>query len=446
MFKFCLIITVFALLIVFSPISASSFEIDKPEVAVNAVSEQAEAVPENKDPQLFTVAYNTEFTDIQTEPFTFYLEPVNEEPEVKTISWPVITPYDPNPLAAKAVDRSLSLFTDRLRERFSIWLSRSGKYLDLMKEILRSKNVPEEIVFLSLIESGFSPHAYSRARAVGPWQFMAATGKRYGLVIDWWRDERRDPVKSTSAAADYLTDLYGMFGSWKLAMAAYNAGEGKISRALTRSKSKDYWSLVKTRYIKSETKNYVPHFIAASMIAVNPEEFGFNDIEYHEPFEYDQVLIEKPLDLEIAAKCAETTVEVIKDLNPELRRWCTPLNVPVYMLRIPSGTKEAFLKNLAEVPEEERLTVDKYTVKKGDTISGIAKKTGVPVTAILVLNSINKNTSLKPGTQIALPPKNKFSLDRDDKFDGKKKIKRSKKSRTVNPEKKLDNKKVSVTS
>lgn len=447
MFIFCLISTAFAALIVFLPISASSFEIDKPEVAVNAASEQAEAVTENTNPQLFTLAYNNiKFADMQSEPSAFYLEIVNEESELETISWPSITPYDPNPLAVRAVDRSLSLFTERLRERFSIWLSRSGRYLDLMKEILRSKNVPEEIVFLSLIESGFSPLAYSRARAVGYWQFIAGTAKRYGLVIDWWRDERRDPVKSTSAAAEYLTDLYGMFGSWKLAMAAYNAGEGKILRALNRSKSKDYWSLLKTGYIKRETKSYVPHFIAASMIAVNPERFGFGGIDYHEPFEYDEVQIEKPLDLEIAAKCAETTVDVIKDLNPELRRWCTPLNVPVYTLRIPSGTKDVFLKNLAEIPEEERFTVDKYTVKKGDTISGIAKKTGVPVSAILVLNSINKNTSLKPGTQIALPPKDKFSLDRDDKFESKKKIKRSKKSKTVNTKKKLDNKKVSVTS
>ena len=167
-----------------------------------------------------------------------------------------------------------------------------------------------------------------------------------------------------------------MFGSWNLAMAAYNAGEGKILRALHRSKSDDYWSLLKTRHIRSETKNYVPHFIAASMIAVNPEEFGFKNIEYHQPLDYDEATVTGPLDLEVAARCADTTTEVIKELNPELRRWCTPPDMPVYILRIPAGSKEIFLKNLADTPEEERFTVETYTVKKAIPLTGIAKKQG----------------------------------------------------------------------
>ncbi|MEK7332603.1 MAG: transglycosylase SLT domain-containing protein, partial [Nitrospirota bacterium] len=343
---------------------------------------------------------------------------IKAEPDVKTpASGPTIAPYKSNPIAVKAVDNSIYLFSDRIRERFSLYLSRSGKYLELMKEILKSKNIPEDMVFLSLIESGFNPYAYSVARAVGPWQFISSTAKRYGLVIDWWKDERRDPVKSTEAAANYLKDLYKMFGSWNLAMAAYNAGEGKILRALHRSKSDDYWSLLKTRHIRSETKNYVPHFIAASMIAVNPEEFGFKNIEYHQPLDYDEATVTGPLDLEVAARCADTTTEVIKELNPELRRWCTPPDMPVYILRIPAGSKEIFLKNLADTPEEERFTVETYTVKKGDTIDRIAKKAGVTVRAILVLNSMDKVKPLKPGAQISLPPKEKFELDRDDRFE-----------------------------
>ncbi len=378
---------------------------------------------------------------------------IKAEPDVKTpASGPTIAPYKSNPIAVKAVDNSIYLFSDRIRERFSLYLSRSGKYLELMKEILKSKNIPEDMVFLSLIESGFNPYAYSVARAVGPWQFISSTAKRYGLVIDWWKDERRDPVKSTEAAANYLKDLYKMFGSWNLAMAAYNAGEGKILRALHRSKSDDYWSLLKTRHIRSETKNYVPHFIAASMIAVNPEEFGFKNIEYHQPLDYDEATVTGPLDLEVAARCADTTTEVIKELNPELRRWCTPPDMPVYILRIPAGSKEIFLKNLADTPEEERFTVETYTVKKGDTIDRIAKKAGVTVRAILVLNSMDKVKPLKPGAQISLPPKEKFELDRDDRFEIRKvsykkaskkaSYKKSKKSRAV----KSRNKKLLVTS
>lgn len=338
-----------------------------------------------------------------------------------------LSPYKSNPYAVKAVDRNISMFTDRLREHFILWLSRSGKYKELMQEILKSKNLPEEIVFLSLIESGFNPYAYSRSRAVGPWQFISGTAKKYGLVIDWWRDERKDPVKSTMAAADYLTDLYEMFNSWDLAMAAYNAGEGRIQRAMNRTKSDDYWSLLQTRHIKKETKNYVPKFIAASLIAYSPEEYGFKDIDYHEPLEYDEVQIEGTLDLEVAAKCAGITYEEIKELNPELRRWCTPPNMSVYNLKIPADKKDMFLENLALIPKEERFPLDVYTVKKGDTISKISKKTGIAEKAILVLNSLNKSAFLKPGSEISLPPKGKFTQDRDDKLGSRKYYRKYKK-------------------
>jgi membrane-bound lytic murein transglycosylase D len=365
--------------------------------------------------------------------------------EDTVVSESAVIPYKSNPTAVLAVEKSLSLFTSRIKERFSLYLSRSGKYLEMMKEILKNKNLPEDIVFLSLIESGFNPYAYSVARAVGPWQFISSTAKRYGLVIDWWRDERRDPIKSTEAAANYLSDLYEMFGSWNLAMAAYNAGEGKILKALNRSRSDDYWALLNTRHIKRETKNYVPHFIAASMIAADPEEYGFKDIEYHQPFDYDEVAITSPIDLEVAARCAETTVEIIKELNPELRRWCTPPDTAVYMLRIPQGTKERFNKNLSEIPEDERFTVETYTVKKGDTVKKVAKKEGVTVKTILVLNSLDKVAPLKPGAEIYLPPKDKFELDRDDKYEVKKASqKKSKKVKSAKI-KKYKNKKVIVT-
>lgn len=395
--KLCLFAVLCFILFLFAPLYASGTAEEKP-----ADSQPPPLISEKPAEKTEPVITKTEVE----------IKPAAAEPE--------IVPYKSNPVAVKAVEKSTTLFAERIRERFAMWLSRSGKYLELMKEILKNKNIPEDIVFLSLIESGFNPYAYSVARAVGPWQFISATAKRYGLVIDWWRDERRDPIKSTAAAANYLSDLYEMFGSWNLAMAAYNAGEGKILKALKRSKSDDYWPLLKTRYIKSETKNYVPRFIAATNIASNPEEFGFMNIEYHQPLNYDEVMVQGPIDLEIAAKCADTTIEVIKELNPELRRWCTPPGMPVYMLRIPSGTKEIFQKNLAEIPENERFTVAAYTVKKGDTIKKIAKRAGVPVKALFALNSIDSLKPLRYGTEINLPPKEKFQLDRDDRYDNRK--------------------------
>jgi membrane-bound lytic murein transglycosylase D len=342
----------------------------------------------------------------------------------------IVSDYSSNAVAVRAVERNITLFTERIKERFSLWLSRSGKYMEMMKEILKEENIPEEIVFIPLIESGFSPHACSTASAVGYWQFIASTARKYGLKINWWTDERRDPVKSTVAAANYFKDLYGMFGSWNLAMAAYNAGEGKILRAINKTNSDDYWLLLDTKYIRNETKDYVPKFIAASLIANSPEEFGFEELEYHPPLNYDEVTVYSPVDIDVIADCAETRVEVIKELNPELRRWCTPPDIPAYTLRIPEGTKDIFLKNLSLIPEEERFTIDTYTVRKGDTFKRISKKTGIPVQVILDLNSLEKIIPLRDGMEIYLPPKGKFVLDRGDRAAIKKASHKSKKSFT----------------
>jgi membrane-bound lytic murein transglycosylase D len=328
---------------------------------------------------------------------------------------PLTAPYADNQAASRAVDRSISLFANRIKDRFALYLSRSGKYIDIMQNILRKKEVPEDIVFLSLIESGFNTNAYSIAHAAGPWQFIASTAKRYGLEINWWKDERRDPVKSTEAAADYLKDLHGMFGSWNLAMAAYNAGEGKIMRAMKKSNADDYWDLLGTKHIRAETKEYVPRFIAASMIASNPKEFGFEAIEYQTPLSYDEVEIESPMDLAIVAECAGITLDEVKRLNPELRRWCTPPDAQRYILKIPEGSREMFMEKLAAIPAEERFTIDRYTVKKGDTFKSISGKTGIPVPVILSLNSMEKIMPLKTGSTIYLPPKNLFSLDNVDR-------------------------------
>jgi membrane-bound lytic murein transglycosylase D len=350
--------------------------------------------------------------------------------------------YHSNPVATKAVDRNISLFSERIRERFSVWLVRSGKYLDMMKAILKEKNMPEDIAFLPFIESGFNPHAYSVARAAGPWQFIASTGRRYGLKIDWWRDERRDPVKSTHAAANYLKDLHDMFGSWSLAMAAYNAGEGKILRALNKSKSDDYWDLLRTRHIRNETKEYVPRFIAAKLIATNPDNYGFAEPAYLAPLSYDEVMVDKPVDLDVAAECAGTTTEVIRELNPELRRWSTPPDASGYLLRIPYGKKDSFTGKLASVPDHERFSIEVYTVKKGDTLKKVSGRTGVPVNVILELNDDKGLKSLKAGEIIYLPPKGKYASDQDDRAGVRKASAKTKKTQRQKPA----SKKIIVTS
>ncbi|MCX8027123.1 MAG: transglycosylase SLT domain-containing protein [Thermodesulfovibrionales bacterium] len=340
-------------------------------------------------------------------------EKLNEENASDTPP-PLGINFTKNETAKKAIDKNIVFFSERLRHRFSVWLERSAKYLEIMKDILSERGLPEELVFLPIIESGFNMNAYSRASAVGPWQFIAGTAKRYGLTIDWWRDERKDPVKSTEAAASYLKDLYRMFGAWHLALAAYNAGEGKIMKALRKTGSDDYWDLLKTKQIHNETKEYVPRYIAATKIARTPDNYGFENLEYQPPLEFEEVVITEPLDIDTIALAAETTPETIKELNPELRRWCTPLNVKEYTVRIPLGSKELFFENLETIPQEKRLSFDYYKVKKGDTIKKVSINTGYPVAVILALNSLQGIETLTPGETLKLPPRDKFTLDLTD--------------------------------
>ena len=303
----------------------------------------------------------------------------------------------------KAVENSLYFYTKKFKENFLVHLSRTGKYLEKIAEIFRERELPQELIFLPLIESGFNLHAYSPKKAAGLWQFIPGTAKRYGLKINWWGDERRDPIKATIAASEYLSDLYGMFGSWNLALAAYNAGEGKILKALKKTKTDDFWAIRETKYIRKETKNYVPAYIAATAIALDPESFGFENVAYHPPLEYDEVTINSPMRLKTIAKLIEVEVEDIKELNPELRQSCTPPNVENYTLRIPSGTKEMFLSNLANVKEETISDKQSYTVKKGDSVGKIAKRFGVSAQSIIELNSLGKKARIIAGSKILIP-------------------------------------------
>lgn len=311
------------------------------------------------------------------------------------------------------IEKNIHYFSVAVKNHFAMWLGRSGKYMGLMKSILRENYLPEDLVFLALIESGFNTKAYSVARASGPWQFIRGTGQRYGLRIDNWVDERRDPIKSTQAAARYLKDLYGMFGSWPLAMASYNAGEGNVARAVTRNNgSLDFWELRKTRYLPSETKDYVPKFVAAKMIADNPTQYGFNDVEYQQPFEFDEVELDHCTDLGLVAKCCNCPVEEIKELNPELIRSCTPPNKETYKLRIPKGKKDEFLAAYNALPDDEKVTNPpriaahgrkRYVARRGDTLKKVAKRLNIPVSELVAANHIKADARLRKGQRIRIP-------------------------------------------
>lgn len=303
----------------------------------------------------------------------------------------------------KAVSSSLDFFSEKRKDSFKELLSRAGKYVGMMSGIFTERGLPPELTYLPLIESGFRTDAYSPKKAAGPWQFIPETAKRYGLKIDWWVDERRDPEKSTMAAARYLSFLYDRFGDWNLALAAYNAGEGRIDNALKKLNNSSFWKMRNTGYIAKETKNYVPSFIAAAAIALDPESFGFYDINYQEPFKYDNVEISIPMDLAVIAEFTGVRTSVIKELNPELNHWHTPPNVSSYTVRMPYGTKEMFLANLSRASEDDLLYVELYKVKRGDTIAKIAKQLKTQSQAILNINPLKKIASIKAGETILIP-------------------------------------------
>ena len=301
------------------------------------------------------------------------------------------------------VEQFIQCFQTTLREKFVTWLARSGKYIPIMKRLLREQGLPEDLVYMAFIESGFDPYAYSRSKAVGPWQFIYLTGKRYGLKVNWWVDERRDPEKSTIAAAKYLKDLYEMFACWYLAAAGYNAGEYKIIKAIKRYRTEDFWTLTKVRYLKRETKDYVPLMIAAALVAKDPEKYGFTDVEYQKPLRYERVKVPELTGLSLVAKACEASLEEIKDLNPELRRGVTPPNENDYEIKIPFGRKDLFEVTFQILQAFEKFEFKTHLVKKGETLKGIAKLYRVDLEPLLELNHLSKATPISKGTILSIP-------------------------------------------
>ena len=262
----------------------------------------------------------------------------------------------------KQVRAYLVYFSTERKAVITRYLSRSTRYLPMIKDIFQEAGLPEDLAYLAMIESGFDNKAYSPAAASGMWQFIKGTGLRYGLAIDSYVDERRDPEKATRAAANYLLDLYKQFGSWYLAAASYNCGEGRVQRELNQSNHKNFWELSANMCLPTETKNYVPQMIAATIIAKNPEKFGFKKVPYLPPVKYDKVPVTEPTSLTAAAVAVNVPAEEVAALNPELLRGITPPDHPSYKLNLPPSSKELFTKNIT-IARIEHPAVASYPIR-----------------------------------------------------------------------------------
>lgn len=299
------------------------------------------------------------------------------------------------------VNRHLMYYTLRRPDVMERWLERSEYYFPMMKEIFADEGVPEELIHLSMIESGLVPTARSWASAVGLWQFIRATGAVYGLEVNWWVDERRDPVKSTRAAAQHLRDLHDIWGDWHLSLANYNLSPRGLRRAISSAGGvEDYWAVY--NFLPRETRGYVPGYIAATMIAMNPDEFGFETEGDVSPYTYDTVEVDGLMPLEELAKAAGITLQEIKDYNPELLRWATPPG-DKYPLKLPEGIKDEFLAAYQEIPKDTRASeVAMHTVSSGETLGYIARRYGTSVRSLYETNE-GLSSMIHPGQRIVVP-------------------------------------------
>ncbi|KYG61586.1 lytic transglycosylase [Bdellovibrio bacteriovorus] len=314
-------------------------------------------------------------------------------------------PTEVNPL----VEKWIAYFQGRGRPHMERYLARSTRYEKLMKKVLRDNGLPEDLFYIALIESGFSSHATSHASAVGYWQFIRGTGKRYGLEITPFVDERRDPVFATQAAAEYFKGLYSVFGSWYLAMASYNVGENRVKREVMNHYTRDFWELARKKRLPKETINYVPKFIAAKMIAKEPDKYGFGEIDYLPPIEFDHITLTKAVNLRAMADKLSLNYEDFKALNPRFKGEVATLKGSDLVLRIPPGmTETAVVAANESVVESVQFIADSgdttsYRVRRGDTLSTIARRYRTTVAYLRDLNDLPRRKPMKVGMRLYVP-------------------------------------------
>lgn len=310
--------------------------------------------------------------------------------------------YDFPIVMNKQVKMYLNLFQHKQKKYFGRWLTRSTRYLPFIQNELKKAGLPLDLAYLAMIESGFNQRAYSRARAVGLWQFMKGTGRDYNLRIDRYVDERRNFEKSTRAAISFLSDLHQQFGDWHLAVAAYNAGAGKIRNGLKRHKINSFWELAEKRYLRLETKRYVPKLIAAILIAREPAKYGFTNIDYRPPMEYDTLEVSPGLSVDALALISNATKKEVLLLNQELKTGRTPLNRRNYMANIPKGSVKLAKANLKRLHSVVKTGYTSHVIRQGETLGTICKKYSVNKTTILKVNNLRTGT-LIAGKRLRIP-------------------------------------------
>ncbi len=305
-----------------------------------------------------------------------------------------------------AVQYFVRYYTTEKRKVFANWLRRSRRYVPMIREIMRRHGLPEDLIYLAMIESGFNPKAYSAMKACGPWQFIYETGGRYGLRVSHWVDERRDPEKSTVAAALYLKDLFNQFGSWYLAAAAYNAGEKRIERSVEMHGTGDFWELTKYNTLPRETREYIPRLIAAALVAKSPEKFGFTGIDYDQPIKTVSEVVPGGVPLEAVARAASTDVDSLRVLNPELLTSITPPDVETYTIRLPDSTAaDRFRAALAASLRTEKRVREAttYTFKKKDRLAVVMDKYDVGIDDLMLVNTCDREIKAKAGAVVYIP-------------------------------------------
>ena len=321
--------------------------------------------------------------------------PPSEEQIIAEIVAGSDLPIDPN----RRVRQGIRYFRTTGRKTFRIWLKRSGRYFPMIRKIFEEEGVPLDLVYLAMVESGLNPKARSWAEARGLWLFIGSTGRMYKLKQTWWLDERLDPVKSTRAAARYLKDLERQFGDWRLAIAAYNCGPGRVRQAIRRGKTRDVWQL----RLPKETRNYVPSFMAVAILSKRPEAFGFDDVQIAQPLTFDEVTLDGCTDLRVAAECVSTSYQRLKSLNPELNRWCTPPGEQGYQLKLPKGTASLFLSQYAQVPDSEKIEWQRHRVLRGEVLSGISRRYQIPMRSVAEVNNLRNPNRLRVGQILLIP-------------------------------------------
>ena len=299
---------------------------------------------------------------------------------------------------------AVELLQGTLREYVQASLVRGAKYLPMIQNVFRAEGLPLDLAFIPIIESGFKTNALSKASAKGPWQFMAPTAKDHELKIDWFIDERSDFEKSTVAAAKYLKMLSKLFdGDWHLVLAAYNGGQGRVQRAMNRAGIDNFWDLSKTqKFLPKETREYVPLILAGMIIGRNPAQYGF-EIAEAAPIAYEKVPVPRAIDLRRVAEWTNTSVDEIQALNPELRRWTTPLRYPEYEVKVPAGTGEQFRMRLASASPDDMATLNWHTVRRGETLTTIARKLRVSKVELASANALSTRSRVKTGQKLIIP-------------------------------------------